>query len=180
MTRRTHRGAVALAAAGLAAALLVVAGIAPAEARPASDGRIGLAAANALEGPILARLNAVRRARGLPALRSSAPLARAAHLHAASMGRFGFFSHSSRNGESPSRRIGRFYGGSVGETILWRSPGTTAAQAVRMWLASPPHRAILLSRSFRDVGIGAVRVGSAPGYYRGLPVTIVVADVGRR
>lgn len=46
-------------------------------------------------------------------------------------------------------------GRTVGETIAW-GVGTdgTADAIVRMWLESPPHRATLLRRSFRYVGVG--------------------------
>lgn len=93
----------------------------------------------------------------------------------------GFFSHNSADGTSPAARIRRYYKGKlVGETMLWRSPTVSAEQALQMWLDSPPHRSILMSRSFRHVGIGVVHSQSAPGTYGGLPVTIVVADFGTR
>ncbi len=83
--------------------------------------------------------------RAWPALRRSPALARAAADHARAMGQRGFFSHSSADGTSPGARIRRYYRGSaVGETILWRSPDVSAAEAISMWLKSPPHRVILL------------------------------------
>jgi uncharacterized protein YkwD len=91
----------------------------------------------------------------------------------------GFFSHDSTDGASAGDRIRRYYAGSwVGETLLWRSPGVTAQQVVAMWMASPPHRHVLLLPAFRDVGIGVVRASAAPGAFGGLDVTIVVADFG--
>jgi len=55
-------------------------------------------------------------------------------------------------------------GRTLGETIAWGvgSDGT-ARSIVRMWLASPPHRATLLRRGFRYVGVG-VATGSFSGY----------------
>ena len=55
-------------------------------------------------------------------------------------------------------------GGTLGENIAW-GVGTdgTAAAIVRMWLASPPHRATLLHRGFRYVGVG-VATGSFSGF----------------
>jgi uncharacterized protein YkwD len=95
------------------------------------------------------------------------------------MTREGYFSHNSADGTSASARIRRFYRGSaVGETILWRSPSVTPKQALRMWLESPSHRAILLSSTFDSIGLGAVHVSSAPGTFGGRPVTVVVADFG--
>jgi uncharacterized protein YkwD len=163
-----------------AATLLVAAGFTPAQAAPTASSQTAVVAANSLETAILSRINAVRRAKGLRPLRLDRGLARAADAHARSMLRNGFFGHSSADGTSPTTRIRRFYDGSaVGETILWRSPDSTAAQAVQMWLGSAPHRAILLSSSFREIGLGAVRASQAPGVFGGRPTTVVVADFGK-
>lgn len=146
------------------------------------EGRTVLRAQNAVEKPLIAAINRERRRHGLGPLRLSKRLAKAADAHARAMGAGGFFAHESKNGQSAADRIRRRYPGSsiVGETLLWRSPGVTARQALRMWLGSPPHRKVLLTRAFREVGLGAVRVTSAPGIFRGLDVTIVVADFGAR
>jgi uncharacterized protein YkwD len=161
-----------------AAAVLAFSGLASVQASAAAPGR-AILAADSLEHAILARVNAVRRGKGLRPLRLDRDLARASDSHARSMARKGFFSHSSADGTSPVTRILRFYRGSaVGEAMLWRSPDCTAAQAVEMWLASPPHRAILLSSGFREIGLGAVRATQAPGVYGGRAATIVVADFG--
>ena len=66
----------------------------------------------------------------------------------------------------------------VGETLLWRSPDVTPVEALRMWLQSAGHRRILLSGSFRDIGLSAVHATGAPGAFQGRDVTIVVADFG--
>jgi uncharacterized protein YkwD len=140
-----------------------------------------LASPSAAAADVLAAINATRQAHGLKALRVASGLVRAARVHAGAMASSGFFSHSSRDGTSPAARIRRYYRGSlVGETMLWRSPGVSADQALQMWLDSPPHRKILMSRSFREIGIGIVHSESAPGAFGGMPVTIVVADFGSR
>jgi uncharacterized protein YkwD len=144
-------------------------------------GSAGVRNANALEAPLLAKLNATRRSQGLPVLRRSGALARAAADHARAMGQRGFFSHSSADGTSAVTRIRRYYRGSaVGEAILWRSPDVSAAEAIQMWLNSPPHRAILLSRGYREVGFAAVQVENAGGAFGNRSVTIIVADFGAR
>ena len=57
------------------------------------------------------------------------------------------------------RRVRRFYGArgyrrwTVGENIVASSPGLTAAQAIRMWLATPSHRANLLSAELARGGL---------------------------
>jgi uncharacterized protein YkwD len=49
-----------------------------------------------------------------------------------------------------------------------------------MWMRSAPHRANILNRNFRDIGIGAVYSTSARGAYTHVPVTIVTTDFGVR
>jgi uncharacterized protein YkwD len=68
----------------------------------------------------------------------------------------------------------------VGENIAYGSPGLTAAGAVKEWLASPPHRANLLSRDWRDAGLGAVSAAPAPGVFGNVPTTVITMDFGFR
>lgn len=52
----------------------------------------------------------------------------------------------------------------VGETIAWGVGVDGSASAiVGMWLASPPHRATMLGRGFRRIGVG-VAVGTMSGF----------------
>lgn len=139
-----------------------------------------------LEAAVIDRMNQIRRGRGLRPLRFNARLAAAADYHSKDMARRGYFEHDSANGTAFWRRIERFYPSrgfrswTVGENLLWGSDTYGAAFAVREWMNSPPHRENILSRDWREVGIGAVIVASAPGEYRGRPVTIVTADFGAR
>ena len=140
----------------------------------------------ALEQGVLADINAFRRDHGLSPLRLSAKLAAAARSHSSEMAERGYFSHDSANGTSFDRRIARYYSfkgaryWSVGENLLWSSPDVDASGALNMWLDSPPHRKILLTARWREVGLSAVHVASAPGTYSGREVTIVTADFGVR
>jgi uncharacterized protein YkwD len=93
--------------------------------------------------------------------------------------------HSSLDGSSFGARIARFYPRtalwSVGELVVAGSPDLDQRQLARLWLASPAHRAFLLSRRWRELGVGIARAASAPGPLAGLTgVTIVVVDAGRR
>ena len=139
-----------------------------------------------LEAPVLRELNRVRAQHGLRPLAASRALARAADVHAASMGRFGYFSHTSANGTSFGRRIARFYptlpsrAWTVGENLLWSSGELTAARAVSLWLASPGHRRNILSPAWREIGISAVSAKGAGGVFGGRDVTLVVTDFGAR
>ena len=158
------------------------AGAAPAGAtsqRPAS-------VTGALEQDVLANVNLLRHQHGLGALRLSSKLSAAARSHSAEMAQRGYFSHNSANGTSFDKRIARFYslGGkrywSVGENLLWSSPDVSASAALDMWLKSPEHKKILFTARWREIGLSAVHVHSAPGSYGGREVTIVTADFGVR
>ena len=76
--------------------------------------------------------------------------------------------------------MGQFHYWAVGENLLYSSPDVDAPGAVEMWMESPEHRANILRKSWREVGISAVHADSAPGEYEGLPVTIITADFGVR
>jgi uncharacterized protein YkwD len=145
-----------------------------------------LAAADALEGEVLAELNAIRRRHGLEPLRRSKPLSAAADVHSRAMGTYGFFTHDSRDGSEFWKRVERFYGPegyktwAVGENLLWSTGSPTAAAALRLWMKSPGHRRNILTGRWREIGLSAVSVHSAPGVFGGRDVVIVTADFGVR
>jgi uncharacterized protein YkwD len=119
-------------------------------------------------------------------LRLSSGLAAAARQHSTEMANRGYFGHSSANGSSFDRRIARFYPRgdrhywTVGENLLWSSPDVGAAGVLSTWLNSPEHRKNILRRRWREIGLSAVHVASAPGAYGGREVTIVTANFGAR
>ena len=167
------------------AALLVVAVVAsPAGART-YDGRT-LAARDDVESGLLVQINALRRQHGLAPLRLNASLRAAADVHSAAMANRGFFSHESADGTIFWKRVARFYPQgsrrywSVGENLLWSSPDVAPADALRMWLASPPHRKNLLTARWREIGLSAIHVSSGPGVFNNAPVTVLTADFGVR
>jgi uncharacterized protein YkwD len=141
---------------------------------------------SALESQLLGKINLTRGRHGLRPLRISAKLTAAANQHSGSMAAKGYFSHDSANGGSFFTRIASFYTyrgysrWSAGENILWSSPDIGSAGALNVWMNSPEHRANLLNRSWREIGLGAVHAASAPGVYGGDEVTIVTADFGFR
>ena len=141
---------------------------------------------SALETSLLARVNAVRRSRGLRPLTVSGGLTAAAEYHSRQMVQHGFFEHESRNGGSFWKRVQRFYSSrgfrswEVGENLAYGSPDLGAAATVRMWMNSPGHRENLLSRSWREIGLGALHDASARGEFGGGPVTVITADFGAR
>ena len=74
-----------------------------------------------------------------------------------------YFAHTSRDGGPFDERVRRYVNkNALGETLAMLGGGCgrgSARRVVRMWMDSPPHRAILLSGNYRRVGIGK-RVGS--------------------
>jgi uncharacterized protein YkwD len=165
------------------AALLVVL-LLPTSGQARSRGPV--AKAGSLQTALVGQVNAFRAAHGLSRLRVSAPLAAAAAAHSTQMARLGYFSHNSANGAPFSRRIVVYYSPrgyrswTAGENLLWGSPDVGAARALKMWLASPPHRANLLNPRWREVGLSAVHSARAPGVYGNAPATIITADFGAR
>jgi uncharacterized protein YkwD len=132
-------------------AVLVTALIVPPPAAHAASPRM-----DGLERSVVRKINRHRAAAGLRPMRMSAPLGRAADFHTREMLVGNYFAHSSRNGGSFATRIHHFVRArAVGETLAWMSRcGRHASyQIVSMWMHSPPHRAILMSRSLHRVGI---------------------------
>lgn len=106
-------------------------------------------------------LNKQRRSHGMKGLRLSKRLGRAAQRHSGDMSSNRFFSHNSRSGASFIDRIRRSgYLKSarswlVGENIAWGTGSlATPRSIVRAWMNSPGHRANILNRRFRQIGIG--------------------------
>ena len=121
-----------------------------------------------VERSVLCLVNAERTRRGLPRLRDNRRLDRAAAKHSKDMVRRDFFSHTSPGGASPSTRVkGSGYldgarGFSVGENIAWGTGSYATPQSiVRSWMKSPGHKANILHRAFKEIGVG-VALG-APG-----------------
>jgi uncharacterized protein YkwD len=117
------------------------------------------------ERKVIRLVNRIRNRHGLRRLRASRPLAAAATDHTGDMLRGDFLSHASSDGTAMSDRVRRYAGSKhwVGESIAAISGRATARKAVRMWMASPPHRAVLMSPSGRRIGVGKRRgrLGSA-------------------
>jgi uncharacterized protein YkwD len=79
------------------------------------------------------------------------------------MAQHNYFSHDSRDGSSFLDRIRRVdylpnHGAwSAGENLAWGSGDyATPKEIVRSWMHSPGHRANILDRTFREIGIGVV------------------------
>ena len=174
----------AAARSTFAALLVLFCAVSFAPAAVPAGGRI--TTPTALESGVLEQLNAIRAQHRLPPLHLNARLAAAAAQHTREMGVDGYFRHESADGSAFWKRIARYYPSgssgywSVGENLLWSSPSVGPARAMDLWMHSPEHRANILSPRWREIGVAAVHFASAPGSYKGLPVTIVTTDFGVR
>jgi uncharacterized protein YkwD len=127
------------------------------------------------ERAIVRGINAQRAHYGLARVSLSKPLSRAADYHSWEMLDANYFAHESANGGSFNARIGRYtHKRELGETLamLGGKCGHGSAHAiVKMWMNSAGHRAILLSSSYRRIGL-ARRTGSLGGTH----ACVVTAD----
>jgi hypothetical protein len=175
-------------ALGAALAVVLLLALAPAVATAAEcpHGSDLLTALSPLDrrAALLCAIDAERAASGLALVRESAQLTRAAQGHADDMVARHFFEHVTPGGSTLGDRVratGYIDGRrdwQLGEAIAWaQQPLDTAASLVRAWLASPAHRAILLDRLFREVGIG-VTAGLTDG--SAVPGATAVLDFGLR
>jgi uncharacterized protein YkwD len=139
-------------------------GLVPAAANAACSGAnanpAGLSA-SAANHATLCLLNGQRRAHGLRPLRLDGKLGRAAARHAHDMVNKHFFAHDSLNGASFASRIKHTgwtrsrRSWTIGENIGWGGGSlATPRSMVNAWMHSAGHRANILSRSFRMIGIG--------------------------
>ena len=125
------------------------------------SGLVELQLVSAQEQTLLQAINQVRAAHGAPALRLGVRLQQAARSHSRAMARSGAFTHGDW-----FRRLRRHgvRARTLGETIAWGvGTDSTAGALVRMWMASPPHRATLLRPGFRRIGVG-IAVGTMDGF----------------
>ena len=152
-------------AAGVMAALAVFLFSAPSasasEACSAANASASQASKRVLVRATLCVLNVQRARHDLRPLRLNRELSTAARRHSRAMVSGRFFSHDSAGGASFVDRIrdtGYLSGASswfVGENIAYGSGDRSSPRSIgRAWMNSPPHRANILSTSFREIGIG--------------------------
>jgi uncharacterized protein YkwD len=162
--------------AGLGAAKKVCAA-ASASPSSANVGRISRA--------VLCLLNAERVARGLNRLRTNGKLARAAIGHSRNMVARRYFAHNGADGNPLSRirragyipRVGIW---TIGENLGFGT-GALAAPGpmVTAWMNSPEHKANILTRGFKEIGIGIV-ARPAVGTGSGATFTTTFGGIRRR
>jgi uncharacterized protein YkwD len=142
-------------------------------ARPA-DAREG---GTSLERKVIRLVNTVRVRHHLPRLLTSRRLAHVARLHSADMVSRGLLSHVSSDGTDMFDRVRRhFPARCAGETVAAvHGRRGLAGTVVRLWMASPAHRAVVLDSAFRRLGVGGRR-----GMLKSSRATYVTANFAAR
>ena len=116
-----------------------------------------------IRAAILCLHNQIRARRDLPLLKENRRLRRAAARHSRQMVAEGFFEHTTPAGQTMvdrilrSRYVREDEGWVLGENLAWGTGSLgTPRGAVEAWMDSPGHRANILKRSYRELGVGVV------------------------
>ena len=119
------------------------------------------AQASALSAPgandLIAAVNALRAANGLPPLRTDSSLMRAAQSHSDDQASMGTWSHKGSNGSSATQRdIAAGYGTSIftAENVAQLSSGLTVDTLINTVWSDSLHMATMLSSRATDMGAG--------------------------
>jgi uncharacterized protein YkwD len=135
---------------------------------------------------ILCLLNAERVARRLKPLRHNRKLARAAVGHSRDMVTRGYFAHNGADGDPVSRikragYIPRAGVWTIGENLAYGTGAAASpAQIVAAWMRSPGHKANILTRGFKEIGIGIVPRAPIGGGGAGATFTTTFGGIRRR
>jgi len=133
---------------GLLISCVLVAGLVPGAGAAADETDVG---------GLLSRINAIRAEHHLRPLRARPSLEICAGAHTRYLDGIHALRHDSADGTPAPTRIRRAYRARIVGEVLAYGPST--AWIVRAWMRSPTHRALLLDRSFRSIGIGIVHDG---------------------
>jgi uncharacterized protein YkwD len=116
-----------------------------------------------IRAAILCLHNQIRAEHDLPTLRENKKLRKAALGHSRDMVNNTFFEHTTPDGVTMVDRILRARyvreddGWVLGENLAWGTGSYgTPRGALDAWMESPGHRANILKRSFREMGVGVV------------------------
>ena len=151
---RRHARIAALAASFVALAVPSVASACPGAEESPTEVSLDVS-----ERATFCLINRERTTRGIRALRRNARLDLASARHARSMAARDFFEHGNFVGRIRSANYLRgARSWRVGENIAWGSGALgTPVEIVDAWMHSAGHRANILNRSFREIGIGIAR-----------------------
>ena len=116
----------------------------------------------AVDAATLCLINQVRAAHHVRPVRANRELGRVASDQVGVMLRMNYFADVRPTGQTPlslvaaTRYPARSARVSVGQNIAWGTGRyATPAMVVAAWMASPPHREIMLDGEYRDAGVAA-------------------------
>jgi uncharacterized protein YkwD len=166
MTKSIAAAAAAVVAAVSFALPTTAAHAAPTAAHAARAATVTAASASAEVATMRRMINETRRRAGLPELRASRKLDRAARLKLHRIDACHQFSHTPCGAPfTATFRAAGWRRATMGENLAWGTSYLAAAPAIlQSWMASPGHRANILRGTFR---YGGFAVG-----------TVTLADVG--
>jgi uncharacterized protein YkwD len=118
-----------------------------------------------IRAAVLCLHNQIRQQHDLPLLKDNAKLRKAAIGHSADMVDDGYFDHTTPGGTSfVDRILGAGYAKrneawTLGENLAWGTGDlSTASGVMQAWMNSAGHKANILKRSYKELGIG-IRLG---------------------
>jgi uncharacterized protein YkwD len=121
------------------------------------------------DSALIVAVNSARALHLLPKLRLDLRLARAARFHSRDMLLRDYFGHGDLLGRMLQFHVrGRVFA----ENLAWGSGIMSANATVASWLASPPHRTVLLDPKVRRIGV-ATPLGAFASFSR---ATVITAD----
>jgi uncharacterized protein YkwD len=117
----------------------------------------------AVDAATLCLVNRERVADGLGALHANRELGHVAATQVGSMVHEDYYADVGPSGQTPMALVSvtryRAHAASldVGQNIAWGTGSySTPEHIVQAWMASPPHREIMLSNEYRDAGVAAI------------------------
>jgi uncharacterized protein YkwD len=182
----------AVAALACAPPALASAATAPPRARAAAAGCANAtvlptaADAAAIDAATLCLVNQIRAAHHLHRLHANRYLLGVAASQVTTMVSWDYFADVRPSGQTPLSLVGvtrytaHAAGFAVGQNIAWGTGSfSSPAHIVGEWMASPPHRAVILTSEYRDAGV-AVKP-AVPGVLRaGHPGATYAMEFGVR
>ncbi|KAI9594533.1 hypothetical protein BDF19DRAFT_414580 [Syncephalis fuscata] len=110
-------------------------------------------------------VNEERGMHDLPNVSISRILNRSAQKHTVDQAQMHEMTHTGSDGSRPSQRVRRvgYNYRAVGECVAFGYE--TEEEVMRAWMNSPPHKAIILDRTYRELGIGYARSADSVPYW---------------
>jgi uncharacterized protein YkwD len=116
------------------------------------------------EKGVLAETNAARKAEGLPPLRPHPTLLKMARDHSATMAKLNELGHDLAGETFGGRMKASGYDHSAAGENVGQGYDSPKA-AVAGWLASPPHKANILSKTFAEFGVAVAKSADGTRYW---------------